>query len=370
MKSLPPMTKIFSLSLIGALGLADHASAMTMTANEVLTNFNLVTFGNHHSGSSEIEGAGIVLGDYHSQGSSNVAVHGHTANVGGKDYSLIVGGNVTGSGINMGGSGSPAMAVVGDYNASNLNNNTSNGAVYVGGNFDAQYNRNGKPAMERLLTGGTDKDGIQDGIDGKGTTDPTFFDAIVPANLVSIMSDLSDNLAAKGGTAVSASGNTLSLTGSVAGGAQFFTLSISDLFNQNLNLDFDLGTADALILNVIGSGNGNNKIYGNAVGTTTSLASKILWNFIDTPKLAFQRQWFGTVLATDASVTNSTPIEGTLVAASTKLSGELHHDPFAMNVDLLFPPESGAQVPLPSSLPLLAAGAGVLFAMRRRQKKA
>ncbi len=56
-------------------------------------------------------------------------------------------------------------------------------------------------------------------------------------------------------------------------------------------------------------------------------SDQVIWNFEGSTNLSF-KLWHGAVLAGGASVTNTSPIEGFLYAASYSGQGELHDRPF------------------------------------------
>ena len=86
----------------------------------------------------------------------------------------------------------------------------------------------------------------------------------------------------------------------------------------------------------------------------------MIWNFEDATGVNV-KFWHGAVLAGDASVTNSSPMEGFLYAKNFTGGGELHDFPFDGTVP-------GA-VPEPSTWAMMALGfAGLGFLGFRRRK--
>jgi choice-of-anchor A domain-containing protein len=118
-----------------------------------------------------------------------------------------------------------------------------------------------------------------------------------------------------------------------ATGTAVFSLT-TDLLSTARNLVFS-GTASTIIINVTGTSFTSNTNFN----ANDYLNSHIIWNFIDATTLSFQG-WHGTVLAGEASVTNSSAMEGTLYAANYTGNGELHDRPFAGTLPVSAVPEA------------------------------
>ena len=81
-----------------------------------------------------------------------------------------------------------------------------------------------------------------------------------------------------------------------------------------------------------------------------SVASDIIWNFIDATSVTFNTQWGGTVLAANATVRTNTPLNGTLFANAYVGTGELHSRPFRWAL-----PDDGGGRTEPNEIPAPAA---------------
>ncbi len=90
----------------------------------------------------------------------------------------------------------------------------------------------------------------------------------------------------------------------------------------------------------------------------------IIWNFIGATRINFETQVNGSVLAPDETISNSTPIEGSVVAASFNQGGEVHLGTFAGALPLT----SGA--PEPGIWAMMMTGVGLMGGALRRRRGA
>ena len=118
-------------------------------------------------------------------------------------------------------------------------------------------------------------------------------------------------------------------------------------------------SASTIVINVTGNfdeGSGEN------FNGDTFLNEHVIWNFENATSVSV-KQWFGAVLAGDATVSNSSPINGFLYAENFNGDGELHDFPFQGTLP-------GA-VPEPSTWAMMAIGfAGLGFLGLRGRKLA
>ena len=127
------------------------------------------------------------------------------------------------------------------------------------------------------------------------------------------------------------------------------------------------------IINVTGAtsytlgANSNNSAYNPYV----------LWNFGTATSITLNRQFNGGLLAPDATVSNSTPIEGSVAIGTFHQGGEVHLGTFQGNAkltDAVTPAKGGGTgggpvgtVPEPTSWALFVAGFGLIGVARRRR---
>jgi len=151
-----------------------------------------------------------------------------------------------------------------------------------------------------------------------------------------------------------------------ANGFAVFTMTEAAFEQQNGNFDTLFGLVPAgmtTIINVLGidlvegGGANNNYVGGN---------QSVIWNFHDATSLSL-KGFHGSVLAVNADVTNSSAIEGSIVAKNFTLNGEVHLGTFAGTGNFLTPPSG---VPEPASWAMMLIGFGAVGAAIRRPKAA
>jgi choice-of-anchor A domain-containing protein len=378
--------------------MAGHAHAQTLTASQILQEFNAVIFGNFSS-SSDVEGRTVIGGNLTngatfnlnpsaSEGSSTLsALSVYGASTGTGSINVDNGGGVTVAGLNkatltlnggssvyIGGANSGNVTV--DGGAANIGINGNNTATVIangGGTISingqgGNINGNGLSTTTVHLPKSSDDNGSVNNatIDyGKvSLTNPLpTFSSTFQTPLTSLSTQL------KGLTANStvSSGNgtvTFNATPNAQGQA-IFNISASVLTGGNENVVFNTHGATTIVIDVAATCNGSNCAISLPTSTNflnpTTDASDIIWNFYNATTLSFGSEFGGSVIAPDAAVTNSNPIDGDLIAASFTGGGELHNYPFLGNLQFA--------VPEPATVGLLSVGLVGLIATRRRRNR-
>lgn len=135
-----------------------------------------------------------------------------------------------------------------------------------------------------------------------------------------------------------------------------FNITTAQL-SQLASFYVDLNGRTGAIFNVSGTSYNQSANFQQSIDT----ARDVIWNFTDATDLSFT-QWGGTILAPRATVTNSSPIEGSLFAASFNGNGEVHAQLFRQELP-------NASVPEPTSALLIAGGVAALVALRYTSAK-
>lgn len=322
------MNKALGAAVIGGaflLGGLASAQAASLSASELLAQFNLITTGDVTGTSGfHIDGRALVGGDYRVGAGSIVYMNGKGAE---SDFAeFIVAGTVT-----------------------------SNVHVNNGGN---------------AVTGG----GTRPNMNGGGTAvahDPT----LAPQDYGRIMSDYAAALAAMEDTGNAIRGgsssdrtNTYTISGD---GVAVLSLKEADIRKDRdfaVNLKGDI---DHVVINVTATE--TDKIF-NLSSTfkaqqDVATASRIIWNFIGFDEVIFDAQFrAGAILADGARVTTTGGnIEGSVYASFFEGRSELHYigqPDGPLPGDDIVPP---APVPLPAGAPLLLLGLGGLALLRLRK---
>jgi choice-of-anchor A domain-containing protein len=384
-----PLYLVVSLLAVGP------ARAQTLTPTQILQQFNAVIFGNL-STTSDIEGRAVIGGNLASAqtlyinpgseaASTFAALTVYGASNGGGSTNINNGGAITVVGLNSatlqinGGS----SVFIGGANSGGINVNGGTATIGINGNNSATVTANG---------GGTIKiNGTSGNINGNGASTTTvdlpsatdltgnINNATVNYGPVSLsnslpnfattfqtpMTTLSTQLESQAANSTVSTANstvTFNATPNAAGQA-VFAISSSVLTAGNDTIAFNANGATTMIVNV-SCGSANCSITmpssDNEQNPTTN-ASEILWNFYNAGTLNFGSEFGGSVLAPDATVTNSNPIDGDLIANLFSGGGELHNYPFTGNLTFA--------VPEPASIALLGISLVGLIAARRRPAK-
>lgn len=341
-----PLKSALSLVIVG-LGFASPAMAASLSAFEVLQQFNLVVVGDstsysHVDGRTYIGGE-LAGGDYVQHPGSTPAsayagltVRGNASSLNLNGLGAVVGGNLSNANINSG-----FGVVAGNAAAVNFNG----GPAYVGGTASAtNFNggRAGSPAADPALQGAYDMLGATD--------------------FASVMSAFSQQLSHLGstGSSVAINGNRATFNAVAdAGGLAVFDLTGFDaqLFSLG-EFEFNLNGAQTVVFN---SDELSYDIGANFLaGSAASIAPHVVWNLYGAGDIRLRSQFGGVVLAPNARLTNWNNIEGTVVVDSLNQYGEIHQQGF-----LGTPPR--LDVPEPGSLALTLLGLAGFAAARRRR---
>ncbi|WP_294395678.1 collagen-binding domain-containing protein [uncultured Sphingomonas sp.] len=324
---------------------------------------------------------------------TRLTVGGNTGQINGSDRNVIqVGGNVNGANLGTGSQLTMSGALTGNFNLNGDKNTVvrlgrytgnsnplNNGqTVYVG---NAGTNKTGwffsqpKPAAPAPIATA----------DLPNVSAPT---AVMLSDLTALSAHLK-TLPTNGSNSIvktaAGPGSTtydwLFKTGAAAtsDGYAVFNVTAGQLLGTTggsvRNIGFDLGGTSAalpIVVNITGAGastwNWNLNALGSAYGS--ALNQQIIWNFADaTGTLNFNTLVHGSVLALGATVTNVTPIEGSVVARIFKQGGEVHLGTYNGNDRIVETVEDNPPaVPEPASWATMLIGFGFVGSMIRRRR--
>jgi choice-of-anchor A domain-containing protein len=348
-------------ALATALLLAAPAQAAfaPLTGQQVLQQFNLVSL---HGGTSSthVHGRGWIGGDFVGGGGAEFA---NDSPIPVSNYAaLTVIGSASTAGVNNNGSAAVGVVTTGNLSSATINNgggvvqgstngvnfNGGSGGAYVGGSATATNFNSGK------VTNLASDAKLQSALDAATST-----------NMGAVLGGLSSQLAALTAT------SSISMQGSKAVFTAVADASGRAVFNLNgsfgaqvlgaSEFEFNLGNASTFIFNsdlssvVVGA----NFLGGSASG---KLANAAVWNFNKATSVAINRQFGGSILATQAAFKNTADIEGSVIVDTLNSSGaQIHLYSFTGNVT------TTNKVPEPASLALVVAALGCAGWVRRRR---
>jgi choice-of-anchor A domain-containing protein len=345
------------LAVFGVAGLAvaapAHADVVSAQQLSLLDQFNLIVLGNL-SASSDVEGRAFVGGNVSGNFTNGLTAGDITPSPSGYN-TLTVDGNIGGQvNINNGG-----FTVGG--NATNINTNNSAGTISQAGGNIANINLNGGALQYGGASGNINLNGGATKTQVAGlSTNPLPVSTFAPLSALSLTLD---GLAATSTAYVDGGNHAIFNAVAGANGQAVFDINASlaaQIFSA-ASFQFNLGTATSVIINVDDSG----AIHDTTNFNGAAIAQELLWNFVGTTSISFGTEFAGTVLATNANVTNNGPIDGTLVAANASLNGEIHSHPY----DGTLPGGGGVPVPEPASGAVIVVALGALAMVRRQRAR-
>ncbi len=334
--------RAFALPAIMAAAFFSTSAQAALDANQTFQQFNTVVFGNidstsHLHGRAWV-GGNVAGGEYvhRSLPTSDYAgltVQGNISNARVLADGAVIKGNSTNTSVNSG-----STAIFG-----NASDGHMNGPAYINGTV-SNINFNGG----RLSTPNTQLD--------------TNIAAASSTNFYNVLNQTSDSLALLTNTSnVTWNSQKATFTASAdSTGLAVFNLSDADalaIFGLG-EFDFILNNATTIVIN---SGLKDIDISANFLGgSAQKIAGNVVWNFYNAQTVDLGRQFGGTILATDATLTNQADIEGNVYVNNLVQRGQIHQYAFTGNLPI-------AAVPEPSSYAMLLLGLGFLgFAARRR----
>lgn len=327
---------------LAAVNLADGLNAMR--------ELNLITLGDRN-GSSEVEGkayiGGALTGSIQVTQKTNNNGHGYVAG----DYAdLTVGGNAETWSAGSAVTGASTLVRIGGNSTGQATMNLAGGKtghVDVGGTFNSGgFNPNSSKTVS------TNVAGLATSI--QSTTD----------QLAANLTGLSQALKALPGTAITDMNSALTFG---SGGYTVFTMTDAQFNAPNVDFDklfanFTATTDETIIINMLGT---SFTELGNL--NTTAINQKVIWNFADATSISL-KGWHGSILAPNATLSNSSAIEGSVVTQIFNQSGEVHLGTYDGTSTFLQTPPPPA-VPEPATWAMMLAGFGAVGSMVRRRRR-
>lgn len=333
-------------SALTSLAMATASAGTPLTAAEVVNQFNLVTLGDATI-DSHVDGRSYIAGNL----TGNGAVFAmHPNDMPSSSFAgLTVDGSASGLHVTAGGA-----TILGNLSNSNINNGAS---VITGNVSNTNFNGSGGSYVYGTKSGVNTNSGTMN-----ATAAATQVSTAQSTDFASVLESTSDGLQALSSTGSywTVSGNRVIFTAVAdANGLAVFDLTaVDDTLLRYGEFQFNLGNASTVVFN---SDVTSATINANFLdGSAATIGSKTIWNFYNASNLTFNNQFGGSVLATDATMTNYNNIEGGVFVDRITQRGEIHLQPFKGDLNMALASASVSSVPEPSAWALMAAGVLVL----------
>lgn len=371
-----------AVAALFAFATTAQASGDAAAGLQAMKELNVIVFGDM-SAAHDVEGKTFVGGNLTSGGGIYGIGNGSQGQTTSDRAILTVGGDAAGGKLHNGSNGgsgnlatTPGLVIGG--NANDFNFNAHNANVQVGGNLT---NTNGSAGttidVGGSFSGNANGATINSGLGGGFAS---ALAADISAEKNKLYNDLTFLSASLGELATTAGSsfnfsdhNNVKMT-AVAGDDGFAVINVdaSDFFGSISGLAYDFTPGLTTVVNISGAGSYNWNF--NTLGGGQAYNSDVIFNFLNATSLTTNTMVHGSILAPFATVTNVTPIEGTLVAQKFIQGGENHLGNFDGNIpfgpknpDPTDPPVT-PEVPEPATWAILITGFGIVgVAMRRRR---
>lgn len=394
--------KSFVVAALGA-GAFTFASAPAVAAPDAaaglqaMRELNLIVLGDLSANGQEVEGKTFVGGNVTGAGTNWSIGNGSQGAVASDWRSLTVNGNNLNTGqVNNGSNGgngnaatTPGLLVGGNSVGMNLNaanslfdiggdlsgnmNLSSGMVINVGGNASGMNGSGGVTVKAGGTISGNQNGAVfsqNNGIGWNAASTSTVTGDML-TTLTADLQALSTHLA---GLTIASNPSSITMGGqgpifNAVGGANGFALLDFSPAQFGSEINFNLSDPGlTVIVNVAGTDIDWNM---NAMGGyNASVNQNIIWNFYEAQTIDFNRIVHGSVLAPYATISNVTPIEGSVVALAMKMGGEVHLGTYnGDGVPFRDPPADA--VPEPATWAMLILGFGLVgSAVRRRERLA
>jgi choice-of-anchor A domain-containing protein len=367
-----------------AIALIPGASSASGSATAALTSLgttNLIVLGNM-TGGHDVEGKTFVGGNISGNTSNYGIGRSNQGEVASTSPTLTVGGNINGANLangSNGGSGTIAprtsVDIGGSFTGGNFN---VDGAVIRAGNSLSRFNINNGTTVSY----GVSASGFQNNYPVKDVTLAPGGTHDLKASIAAQTSSLTANL-----TALSTALYTLTPANNPSSyfapdqntnrfiardsGTGFAVINVTaaQLSAAN-NFSYDIPTVGTGFLTTIINVTGATSYTLNANSDLSAYNPYVLWNFGNATSITLNRQFNGSLLAPLATVSNSTPIEGSVAVANFNQGGEVHLGTFRSNAKLIaaLTPSGTGAVPESAQWAMFIAGFGLIGATARRRR--